>query len=67
MIKFKLDDLFWEHRKTAEEVKKATGLSATTLSNIRNEKNLNISLLTLDKLCKFFNCRVEDILEYIED
>ena len=42
MIKFKLDDLFWEHRTTAEEVRCATGISASTLSNIRNGKNINI-------------------------
>jgi len=67
MIEFKLDDLLWEHRKRAEEVKKATGLSATTLSNIRNGKNTNISVKTLDKLCKFFHCKVSDILEYVPD
>lgn len=67
MIKFKLDDLFWEHRTTAEEVKYATGISASTLSNIRNAKNANISIKTLDKLCKYFNCSVADILEYEPD
>ena len=67
MIKFKLDDLIWINRKTAEEVKIATGISAATLSNIRNGKNINISIKTLDKLCKYFKCKVCDILEYIED
>ncbi len=64
MIKFKLDDLFWEHRTTAEEVRCATGISASTLSNIRNGKNINISIKTLDKLCQYFNCSVSSILEY---
>ena len=67
MIVFKLDDLLWRQRKTAEEVKKATGLSATTLSNIRNGKNTNISIQTLDKLCKFFKCKIQDILEFVEE
>ncbi|MBR1425475.1 helix-turn-helix transcriptional regulator [bacterium] len=67
MIEFKLDDLLWERRKTAEEVKMATGISAATLSNIRNGKNTNISIKTLDKLCKYFHCRVSDILEYVPD
>ena len=67
MIEFKLDDLLWEHRKRAEEVRMATGISASTLSNIRNGKNVNISVKTLDKLCKFFHCKVSDILEYIPD
>ena len=65
MIMFKLDDLLWANRKTAEEVKKATGISAATLSAIRNGKNLNISIQTLDKLCEYFDCSVSDILEYV--
>jgi len=65
MIQFKLDDLLWQNRKTAEQVKNATGISAVTLSNIRTGKNLNISLNTLDKLCEYFNCKVSDIIEYI--
>ena len=64
MIEFKLDDLLWEHRKTAEEVRIATGISAATLSNIRNGKNTNISIKTLDKLCRYFNCSVSKILEF---
>lgn len=65
MIEFKLDDLLWKHRKTAEQVRRATGISATTLSNIRTGKNLNISIDTLDKLCEYFNCSVSDILEHV--
>lgn len=65
MIQFKLDDLLWQHRKTAEQVRLATGLSVATLSNIRNGKNLNISLRTLDKLCEYFKCSVSDIIEYV--
>ena len=67
MIVFRLDDLLWEHRKRAEEVKAATGISASTLSNIRNGKNTNISTRTLDKLCHFFDCKVSDVLEYVPD
>ncbi len=67
MIAFKLDDLLWQHRKTAEQVRLATGISAATLSNIRTGKNLNISINTLNELCKYFKCSVSDILEYVED
>ena len=67
MIQFRLDDLLWRHRKTAEEVRLATGISAATLSNIRTGKNLNISINTLNKLCEYFNCSVSDIIEHIPD
>lgn len=64
MIEFKLDDLIWINRTTAEEVHKSTGISNSTLSNMRTGKNKNVSVNTLNLLCKHFNCRVSDILEY---
>jgi len=67
MIEFKLDDLIWKYRTTAEEVKKATGISSATLSNIRTGKNKNISINTLNQLCRYFKCKVSDIIEYKED
>ena len=67
MIEFKLDDLIWQHRVTAEDINQKTGIGKSTLSTIRNGKNKNISIKTLDKLCKYFKCRVSDIMEYIED
>ena len=67
MIKFKLDDLIWERRTTAEEIFQQTGISKSTLSTIRNDKNTNISINTLNKLCKYFKCKVGDIMEYYED
>ncbi len=67
MIEFKLDDLLWMHRTTAEEVHKATGISNSTLSNMRTGKNKNVSINTLDLLCKYFKCKVSDILEFNDD
>lgn len=67
MIIFKLDDLIWENRTTAEDIFQKTGIGKSTLSTLRNGKNLNVSLRTLDRLCKYFNCKVSDIIEYVED
>ena len=33
----------------------------------RLRKNQNISTYTINTLCKILHCRVEDILEYIEE
>jgi len=33
----------------------------------RLRKNENISTYTLNQLCRILHCRVEDIVEYIED
>ena len=40
-------------------------VSSATINRLR--KNQSISTLTIDDLCKILKCRVEDILEYIED
>lgn len=45
------------------QVAKETGISRSTLTNIYYSKNKMISLDTLDKLCKYFNCQITDILE----
>lgn len=39
--------------------------SAGQLDRLR--KNENISTYTLNQLCKILRCRVEDIVEYIEE
>ena len=67
MIIIKLDDLIWQNKTTAEEISKKTGLGSSTISKLRNSKNLNISLNTINKLCKYFNCKVSDLLEYMPD
>ena len=67
MIVFKLDDLIWQHRTTAEDINNKTCIGKSTLSTIRNNKNINISVHTLNKLCKYFDCKISDLIEYIPD
>lgn len=67
MIILKLDDLIWQHRTTAEEITKATGLGKSTISKFRNSKNANLNVNTLNKLCKYFKCKIQDLIEYIPD
>ncbi len=67
MIYVKLDDLIWQHRTSAEDIVKQTGLGSSTISKLRNSKNKNISLNTLNKLCGYFNCAISDLLEYTPD
>ncbi len=67
MIIIKLDDLIWRNRTTAGEIAKATGLGTTTISKLRNSKNTNISINTIDKLCEYFNCNVSDLMEHVSN
>ena len=41
------------------------GISSATISRMRNGGG--ISTANIDDLCKILHCRVEDIIEYVED
>ena len=41
------------------------GIDSKTVRRLR--ANENIETKTLDKLCKALNCKIEDIMEYVED
>nr|WP_257789667.1 helix-turn-helix transcriptional regulator [Curvibacter sp. AEP1-3] len=53
-------------RVTINEVATTTGLNRMTLSKILNQKGYGTGTETIDKLCQYFGCRVEDLLEYID-
>ncbi|HEX7369996.1 MAG TPA: helix-turn-helix transcriptional regulator [Rhodanobacteraceae bacterium] len=71
MLRFKLreriaDLEFKERRRvTIQEVAAATGLSRMTLSKLINEHGANIQTDALDRLCRFFDCKVEELVEYV--
>lgn len=70
MIRFKLkeriaDKEFREDRRiTLLEVAEATGIGRITLSRMLKPGAV-VRTDTLDKLCDFLGCRLEDLAEYI--
>jgi DNA-binding Xre family transcriptional regulator len=48
-------------------IAEATGIHRTTLSKIANIRGYNLSASNADRLCRFFNCGVGDLMEYIPD
>lgn len=73
MIRFKLAELMEKmqfetgRRLTIQEVATATGINRMTLSKILNQRGYSTGTDTLDKLCSFFHCKVEDLLEHVAD
>ncbi len=73
MIRFKLGEMiekrqFSEGRRiTINEIATATGLNRMTLSKILNQKGYGTGTDTIDKLCAYFGCRVEELMEYLPD
>ena len=73
MFRYKLaeriaDKEFKERRRiTVLEISQATGINRMTLSKLLNKHGANTQTDSLDKLCAYFECRVEDLVEYVGD
>jgi len=73
MIRFKLKAVieskeFERGQKISiKEIVEATGIGRTTLSKILNQKATNTTIENLDKLCSYFECSIEDLIEHIPD
>ena len=73
LIRFKLAELiekkqFRESRRiTVQEVAEATGVNRMTLSKILNHKGYSTGTEILDKLCMYFECRIEELVERVPD
>lgn len=73
MLRFKLKERiadleFRERRRvTIQEIAEATGLNRMTLSKLANHHGANVQTDALDKLCTYFTCRVEDLVEHVAD
>jgi len=71
MIRFRLAELMEKRqfetgrRLTIGEVATETGLNRMTLSKILNQRGYSTGTDTVDRLCTFFNCRVEDLMQHL--
>lgn len=73
MLRFKvrerIADLEFRERKRIQlqEIAAATGLNRMTLSKLVNQHGANVQTDVLDRLCKYFSCRIEDLVEHVPD
>ena len=73
MLRFKLkeriaDFEFRERRRlTLQELAEGTGLNRMTLSKLANQHGAIVRTDVVDRLCEFFGCRVEELLEHIPE
>lgn len=64
-IRVHLGRLLGERKLRASEVSRKTGINKNTLSSLYNERVSGIRFDTLEKLCKFLNCSIGELIEYI--
>lgn len=73
MLRFRLKELIAEkeYREgrviTMVEVANATEIHRMTLSKLANNRGYNPTAEVLDRLCTFFKCPIQDLVEHIQD
>ena len=73
MIRFTLGAMI-EKRQFAEgrripinEIAAETGLNRMTLSKMLNQKGCRVDTATIDRLCTYFGCAVQDLMGHLPD
>jgi putative transcriptional regulator len=67
-VKCNLSLLMGREKYQIQDVHIKTGLSRNTISSLYNEKSTRIDFATIEKLCRLFNCGIEELIEVeIED
>lgn len=69
MIKSKLGYIMLDKKiKSVSELARLTNISRDTLTKLYNETKVDtVSLGMIFKLCDFFDCEIQDLIEYIPD
>lgn len=73
MIRFKLKEMLSEKafregkRINLDELSGVTGVNKSTLSRISSVRGYNTTTDNIDKLCRFFGCTVDKLMEYVPD
>ncbi len=55
----------WGRKITMAEVAETTGISRMTLFRMANNQGYNTVTDHLDKLCAFFECEIQELVQYV--
>lgn len=55
--------LLLDRNMTKTELRKGVGMSTTTLAKL--SKNEYVSLSVIENICKYLDCKIEDVVEII--
>ena len=66
MIRIHLDVVMAQRGVSLNELSDRVGITLANLSVLKNNKAKAIRFSTLDAICKALNCRIDEILEYVE-
>ena len=67
MIVINLDVMMAKRKMSLNELSDKVGITLANLSVLKNNKAKAIRFSTLDAICRALDCKVEDIIEFVED
>lgn len=67
MIVINIDVMMAKRKMSLNELSEKVGITVANLSILKNNKAKAIRFSTMDAICRALNCRVEDIIEFIDD
>jgi len=67
MIRCHLSQKMGEKKMKISDLERATGLHRNSITLLYKETANRVDLSTIDKLCEFFECEVNDLFEYIPE
>lgn len=67
MVRCYLSRLMGERKMKIVDVAKSTGLHRNTITLLYNETASRVDLDTIGRLCRLFDCKVQDLFEFIPD
>lgn len=67
MIKCHLSRLMGERKIRIADVARGAGLHRNTVSLLYKETAAVVEIETIDRLCRYFKCGVEDLFEFVPE
>ena len=67
MIVINIDVMMAKRKMSLNELSEKVGITVANLSILKNNKAKAIRFSTLDAICRALDCRVEDIIEFVDD
>lgn len=68
MIKINLAEIMAKNKiRTIQKISDQTGISRTTLTALYYGTSTGIQFSTLDRLCQFFNCHIDELINITDN
>ncbi len=67
MVRCHLSRMLGEKRLRISDVVRDTGINRGTITRLYHERAERVELESVEKLCRYLECRLEDLFELVED